>query len=174
MTAQCSTCFFGQTTQAFGNSGLTMRVCRNAAPAHISAPGMGADSYTYWNQANATALTARWIPVADTDWCGDGADSASGMSFSNLVYGKPGTSSPPQTHTGMVTLSAATTTTVTDSNVDASSRISFWPTNASARLLFAQQGLSVTTITPSTSFVLTVGGGASAAGTETFGYQIIG
>lgn len=64
MTAQCSTCFFGQTGQDFSLRGRSWRrVCRKDTPA-----GTGI-------MLPLGVATWLWPPVADDDWCGDGMDA---------------------------------------------------------------------------------------------------
>lgn len=85
MAAQCSTCFFGQTSQTL--QGQTFRVCRQRAPFAIDSPSLSTLAVTRFS----VALTALWQPVLDTDWCGDGADNISGISYSSSVQLLPGT-----------------------------------------------------------------------------------
>lgn len=66
MVDQCSTCFFFRA----GSGGSGGGFCKADVP-------RGKDY--------------GWPQVADTDWCGEGADSATGRCFSSTVSGKPGT-----------------------------------------------------------------------------------
>ncbi len=72
MADQCSTCFFGQTTESI--LGTTQRLCRRNAP-NITVGGSLVQSETY-----------TWPTVEDTDWCGQGCDSATGASFALLTF----------------------------------------------------------------------------------------
>lgn len=161
--AQCSACFFGQTTETI--SGTVYRLCRRDAPSQqLPGPNPGSPSYT-------------WPTVQDTDWCGDGADNITGISYASNVNNLPSQNQSPVM--GTFTLAAATSTVVTDPRVGASSQIIFWPTNSAAALLlqggnsFAAYGLYVSVQSAGVGFTVHTLSG-SAAGTETFGYQIIG
>lgn len=68
---------------------------------------------------------------------------------------------------GSVTLTAGTSTTVTQTNMLTTSMVLFSPTNSAARALGIP---AVTTKTQGTGFGLTH---AAAAGTETYDYQLI-
>lgn len=77
------------------------------------------------------------------------------------------------TMTGSFTLGAAATTTVTNDNVYSGCRITLTPTNAAAATLMGSaKCLYVSAKTNRTSFAVTTADGTSAAGTETFDYQI--
>lgn len=66
------------------------------------------------------------------------------------------------------------TTTITNANVTAASRILIFPTNAAAAaLMLGADSLYVSAKTPGTSFAVATAGGGAAAGTETFDYLII-
>lgn len=72
---------------------------------------------------------------------------------------------------GTVTLAAANATTVSDTNVGATSVITLMPTNAAAATLMqGASSLYVSTRTAQTSFVVSTADGSAAAGTETFEY----
>lgn len=76
--AQCSNCWYGQTTTPAG-AGLTpSRLCRLNGPSPASA---------VTGQPAAT-----WPAVLDTDWCGDGIANSTGVTFA-----APGTATPPGT-----------------------------------------------------------------------------
>lgn len=70
MTDSCATCFFGQTGQNFNVGGLVRRrVCRKDTP--VGERVMTAEHHTWL-----------WPPVADDDWCGEGMDKDSHVSYS--------------------------------------------------------------------------------------------
>lgn len=70
---------------------------------------------------------------------------------------------------GSFTLSAGTTTVVSETNTTSNSVIGLNPTNASAALIERTAGLYVSAYTAGTSFSVSTQSG-SAAGTETFNY----
>lgn len=75
---------------------------------------------------------------------------------------------------GTFTLSAAATTTVTNSSVAANSVIIWVPTNAAAAAFnTAATALYLSARTAGTSFALTTANGGSAAGSEQLAYVII-
>jgi hypothetical protein len=73
MAASCATCFFGRTYQTVANK--TVRVCRQQSPTPVD--------------ILSGPATSLWKPVEDDDWCGCGADAATGESFSSFVTGMP-------------------------------------------------------------------------------------
>jgi hypothetical protein len=62
-TPQCSNCLYGQTVSG------AVRLCRRRGPQPSSPTN--------------TFPQAKWPGVADTDWCGDGADKATGNAYSS-------------------------------------------------------------------------------------------
>lgn len=79
--------------------------------------------------------------------------------------------SPANPMNGSFTCSAATTTDVTNANVQSTSRIILTPTNAAAATLMGSTKCPWITKTAGTKF--TINCGAAAAGTETFDYVIV-
>jgi hypothetical protein len=75
---------------------------------------------------------------------------------------------------GTFTLGAAVTTTVSDTDVTATSVILLMPTNAAAATLMGSaKALYVSARTVGTSFAVSTASGVAAAGTETFEYQLL-
>lgn len=87
-TPQCSNCFFGQTVQTI--RGSTLRVCRQPRPSAINSDAVAEWPLAYPLTPEQAVGTALWQPVRDDDWCGDGADAVSGVSYSSLVNQLPG------------------------------------------------------------------------------------
>lgn len=78
------------------------------------------------------------------------------------------------TTTGTFTMDADASTTVSDTSVQTTSRITITPTNAAAATLVAGASSPyVTSKTANTSFNVDTADGGNAAGTETFDYQIV-
>lgn len=76
---------------------------------------------------------------------------------------------------GTFTCSAAASTTVNDTRVGQGSVILLSPTNAAAATLMAgTKLLYVSALVATASFTVTTQDGTAAAGTETFGYVIVG
>jgi hypothetical protein len=74
---------------------------------------------------------------------------------------------------GTFTMEGDASITITNSNAQAGMRVKLIPTNASAQALQAgNNGLILGAITDGTNFALGTGAGGSAAGTETFVYEI--
>jgi hypothetical protein len=80
--AQCSNCWYGQTTSGGGQAGTAaVRLCRFNAPL-VSHPADG-------SQPKAT-----WPAVLDTDWCGEGIANTTGVPFGLAAAGSaPGAAS---------------------------------------------------------------------------------
>ena len=74
--------------------------------------------------------------------------------------------------TGSFTLTAATTTIVTQPAVAANSLVFTMPTNATAALIVRTNGLFVSTLTPGASFTLSTQAGSATSG-GTFQYIVI-
>ncbi len=145
MTAQCSTCFFGQTLDAGGN-----RLCRVTAP-----------------QPNAGGA-ALWFVVEDTDWCGLGADNAAGTSFSSALSGLP-TPQPVVAKGGILISGTVTSTTITDSSVTTHSDIVITPFNNSAASLLAG-GYYISNLATGSFHFVTLN---TSAGGEFFEYAVL-
>jgi len=78
------------------------------------------------------------------------------------------------TTTGSFTMDADASTTVSDTSVQTTSRITITPTNAAAATLVAGASSPyVTNKTANTSFDVDTADGGNAAGTETFDYQVV-
>jgi hypothetical protein len=131
---------------------------------------------------NAVAGTSTGIALSDTTSVSNIVIIANDFSGTNTPMSL-GTNPTGITHinnivgvgtlTGSFTLSAAATTTVTNANVYSACRITLTPTNAAAATLMGSvKCLYVSAKTQGTSFAVTTGNGAAAAGTETFDYQI--
>lgn len=87
----------------------------------------------------------------------------------NLTLGALG-----KLYSGTVTLGAAATTVVTNTNVLANSQIVLMPTNAAAgTLVSGANSPYISARTAGTSFTIATAGGGAAAGTETFQYMIV-
>lgn len=72
---------------------------------------------------------------------------------------------------GSFTLSAATTTNVTQTGIHANGFPLWTPTNNAAAVLLANNGLSVASVTAGTGFSVSTGTG-TPGGTETFSYVV--
>ena len=78
-------------------------------------------------------------------------------------------------NTAKFTMSAAATKVINDTRVTANSYIGVLPTNAAAATLEGGAAhLYVSTRTPGVNFTVATANAASAAGTETFAYSIVG
>ncbi len=78
------------------------------------------------------------------------------------------------TTTGTFTMDADASTTVSDTSVQTTSRITITPTNAAAATLVAGTSSPyVTNKTANTSFDVDTADAGNAAGTETFDYHIV-
>ncbi len=76
--------------------------------------------------------------------------------------------------TGSFTLNAASSTSVTEPSVSATSVIMLIPTNASAGTLQAgANAIYLSGRTAGTGFTVTTAGGGSAAGTEQFSFMLV-
>jgi len=158
MTAQCSNCFFSfvaplSADQIANNRGAALqgsRFCNRQAPSADAANPNG------W----------LWPLVADDWWCGEGADSATKASYASGITGLPGL---PLT-SGAFMLTAASSTAVSNSAIDATSVVTLTPTNAAAAALVQAHGFYITVV--DVAFTFFVGDSSSAAGTETFSYVV--
>lgn len=78
--AQCSNCWYGQTTTPAGTGLTPARLCRLNGPSPSAPVG---------SQPQAT-----WPAVLDTDWCGDGIANSTGVPFGIAAAGSaPGAAS---------------------------------------------------------------------------------
>lgn len=73
---------------------------------------------------------------------------------------------------GSFTMTAGTTTTVTQPAVKANADVILTPTNSTAALTLRTAGLFLSTITPGASFAVSTQNG-TAQGTETFTYVVV-
>lgn len=65
----CASCFYGQTTAMIGGPiNALVRLCRRDTPEVPPPP-------------NVSGLQVAWPIVADTDWCGEGADAKTMVLF---------------------------------------------------------------------------------------------
>jgi hypothetical protein len=72
------------------------------------------------------------------------------------------------------TMGAAVSTTVNNSNAVSPTTIILWPTNAAAATLVSGANSPyISAVVAGTSFTVSTAGGGAAAGTETFGYQMV-
>lgn len=72
------------------------------------------------------------------------------------------------------TMAAAASTTVNNSNAASPTQIILWPTNAAAATLISGANSPyISAVVAGTSFTVSTAGGGAAAGTETFGYQMV-
>jgi hypothetical protein len=128
--------------------------------------GIQVDTSTNYNITNNTVLG--WVSTgSNTPW-EFGAST------------KYGNSCAVDALTGVVTLSAAATKTVTNANICTTNTtggdcyVRLTPLNASAATLAGSNNcLYVSTMTTLTSFVLATASGAAASGTEIFAYEIV-
>ena len=74
---------------------------------------------------------------------------------------------------GTFTATNAATTVISNNNACSATHIRIWPTNAAAATLLASVGFYQSTYSEGTSVTLATGDASSAAGTETFGYEMI-
>jgi len=139
---------------------------RDAGTSATLDTGIQVDTSTNYNITNNTVLG--WVYLgSNTPW-EFGASTKYGNSCSV------------NTLTGVVTLSAAATKTVTNANISTTSTtggdcyVRLTPLNASAATLTGSANcLYVSTMTVLTSFVLSTASGSAAAGTEIFAYEIV-
>ena len=157
-TPQCSNCLYSFIAPASSDTTNNPRTstfagkrfCNRQAP----------------NPPNVSPSGWLWPLVADDWWCGEGADSATKASYSTGVTGIPGS---PLTK-GFFTCTAAATTAVSNSLIDATDTVLVVPTNAAAATLVQAHGFYIVVVDGAFSFH--VGDGTSAAGTETFSYVV--
>jgi hypothetical protein len=75
---------------------------------------------------------------------------------------------------GTFTLTAAATTTVTQTGITATSVVLLSPTNAAAATLMGSaKALYISALTPGASFQVATANATAAAGTETFKYVVV-
>lgn len=139
---------------------------RDAGTSATLDTGIQVDASTNYNITNNTVL----------GWASTGSNTPWEFGAST----KYGNSCSVDPLTGVVTLSAAATKTVTNANISTTSTtggdcyVRLTPLNASAATLAgSNKCLYVSTMTTLTSFVLSTASGAAAAGTEIFAYEIV-
>jgi hypothetical protein len=156
----CENCIYGKIvplSEADNVAGL--RYCGYDAFVNKQAP-----------QANfQPGIVTPWLSniTSDDYWCGDGADLATGTSFSSTVTAVPRVQG--SYYTGFFTATAGIhSMTINDTRAGQQSIIVLFPSNASAAAFLQAHGLYTTSLDVGFSFVS--GDATNFAGTEIFHY----